>query len=264
MPHTLAEDGCRLHYADTGRGPAVVMVPGLGGNGAFWQPVAQRLDGAFRVLAVDHRGAGASDRPEGPYTIAILARDVLAVLASAGVGRAHMVGHSTGGLVAHTLALDHPAAVDRLVISGSWAKPDRRFRLLFAARLALLDAGDLVAYQQLTQVLGYPTDWLEANAAALDADLAAAPVRLSPVGIHKARIRMLLDHDRSADLHQIRAPALVLAATDDVMVPAHHARELAGGIPGARLTLLKGGHFFPVVEPDGYAGAVRQFLEETP
>jgi pimeloyl-ACP methyl ester carboxylesterase len=262
MPYAHAHDGCRLHYTDTGPGPAVLMIPGLGGNGAFWQPAAERLYGAFRVLAVDHRGAGKSDRPEGPYAISTLARDVLAVLAAAGIDRAHMVGHSTGGLVVQALALDHPAAVDRLVISGTWAKPDRRFRLVFAARLALLDAGDLMAYQQLTQVLGYPSDWLEANAVALDADLAAAPERLAPVAVHKARIRMLLDHDRSADLPRIASPALILAATDDIMVPASHARALAEAIPRARLTFLKGGHFFPAVDPDSYGVAVRQFLEE--
>jgi pimeloyl-ACP methyl ester carboxylesterase len=264
MAQAHAHDGCHLHYTDDGRGAPVVLIPGLGGDGAFWRPVAARLSPAFRVLTVDHRGAGESDRPEaGPYTIATLAADVLAVLAAAGVSRAHLVGHSTGGLIVQALALDHAATVDRLVMSGAWAKPDCRFRLMFEARLALLETGAFAAYQKLTQVLGYPPEWLEANRARIDAEVAAAPQRLSPVSVHAARIRMLLDHDRSGDLHRIASPALVLAATDDMMIPSGHARALAEAIPGARLTLLKGGHFFPAVDAEAYAGAVRQFLEES-
>ena len=266
MAFAHAQDGCRLHYTDTdagtGGGPVVVLIPGLGGDGAFWRPVAELLAPSFRVLTVDHRGAGASGRPGGPYTIETLAADVVAVMETAGVSRAHVVGHSTGGLIAQALALDHTARLDRLVMSGSWAMPDARFRLMFEARLALLEAGAFGAYQQLTQALGYPPDWITLNPERIAAEQAAARWRLQPVAVSAARIRMLLRHDRSGELSRITAPALVLAATDDVMIPAGHASALAQAIPHARLTLLKGGHFFPAVDPDAYAAAVRQFLEE--
>lgn len=262
MPYAHAQDGCRLHYTDTGGGPAVVLIPGLGGDGAFWRPVAELLAPSFRVLTVDHRGAGASDRPEGPYTIETLAADVVTVIEAAGVSRAHLVGHSTGGLVVQALALDHAAIVNRLVMSASWATPDARFRLMFEARLALIEAGAFAAYQKLTQALGYPPDWIARNPERIAAEQAAAHRRLQPVAVSAARIRMLLRHDRSGELSRIAAPALVLAATDDIMIPADHARMLAEAMPNARLTLLRGGHFFPAVDPEAYAGAVRQFLEE--
>lgn len=261
MPFVTAVDGCRVHFTDEGSGTPVLMIPGLGGDGAFWQPIAQRMTGAFRVLTMDHRGAGKSDRPGAGYTIPAIAQDAVAVLAAAGIARAHIVGHSTGGLIAQTLALDHPSSVDRLVISGSWATPDDRFRLMFDARLALLEAGNAVAYQKLTQVLGYPPAWLNANPARIEAELAAAPARLTPVEVQKARVRMLLAYTRADELKRIGAPTLVMAAADDIMVPPSHAHDLVARISGSQLELMQGAHFFPVVAPDAYASSLRRFLE---
>ena len=74
---------------------------------------------------------------------------------------------------------------------------------------------------------------------------------------------MLLAFDRSADLHEVRAASLVLAAADDMIIPAHQSRELAGLLPGARYQVFAGGgHFFPRVDPAAYAAAVMGFLAE--
>ncbi|MFO1090766.1 MAG: alpha/beta hydrolase [Hyphomicrobiales bacterium] len=262
MAFVTAADGCRVHFTDEGQGLPVLMIPGLGGDGAFWRPLVERLAPSFRVLTMDHRGAGRSDRPAGAYEIPQIARDAVAVLDAAGIEKAVIVGHSTGGLIAQVLALDHADRVRAVVIGGSWAKPNRRFRLLFDARLALLEARNFAAYQKLTQVLGYPGDWIEANRERLERDVASAADRLQPVEVQIARIRMLLGYDRATDLHGIRCPALVVGAEDDLMVPLPHARAVAERIPGARLVVRSGGHFFPTVDPDGYAETLRAFLEE--
>jgi pimeloyl-ACP methyl ester carboxylesterase len=121
-----------------------------------------------------------------------------------------------------------------------------------------------VAYQKLTQVLGYPASWLDQNPARVEAELAAAPGRLQPVEVQKARIRMLLEYTRAGDLARIAAPTLVLGAEDDIMVPPAHARDLVRRIPVAELELLEGAHFFPVVAAQAYAASLRRFLEAAP
>ncbi len=167
MPIAVAADGCALHYDRSGSGPAVVLIPGLGGDGRFWAGVVARLAERFDLIVVDHRGAGRSARPAGPYSIDLIARDMLSVLDAEGCAAAHLVGHSTGGAIVQSLALDAPERVRSLVISGSWDRPDARFRALFEARAALLDAGLAAAYQQLTHVFGFDPAWMDAHAAEL-------------------------------------------------------------------------------------------------
>ncbi|WP_285295688.1 alpha/beta fold hydrolase [Aureimonas altamirensis] len=256
-----ADDGCRLHVDSTGQGAeTVVLVPGLGGDGRFWADVAAPLERRYRVVSVDHRGAGRSDRPEGAYSIAGLAADMIAVLDRLDLRRAHFVGHSTGGAIVQTLALDHPDRVDRIVLSGTWDKPDHRFRALFHLRLKLLELGLFEEYQELTHMLGYTPDYLAANSRALVEATGRAAEALQPCAVTMARIEMLLRFDRSADLGRIRAPTLVIAATDDTMIPFHHGQALAAAIRGAKLSEAVGGHFFPRVHPQTYVRMLFSFL----
>ncbi|MBB3770142.1 aminoacrylate hydrolase [Angulomicrobium tetraedrale] len=261
MPLLTTSDGCRVHYEVRGTGgPAVVLIPGLGGDGHFWDPVAERLEARFRLLIVDHRGAGRSDRPEGPYTIGRIARDVLEIMDEERCARAHLVGHSTGGAVVQTLAIDSPERADRLVISGSWPGPDARFRTLFEARLALLEAGRPDIYQALTHVLGYDAEWIAAHGAELDAAVRRAGQTLAPLSVAIARIRMLLAFDRVAELGGIRAPTLILGARDDEMILFAQSERIARFIPGAMLAAFDGGHFYPRTRADLFAQQVVGFL----
>ncbi len=262
MATVTAADGCELYYERTGSGPPVVLIPGLGGDGRFWAGVVARLADRFDLIAVDHRGAGRSARPQGSYSVGGIARDVLAVLDAEGWASAHLVGHSTGGAIVQTIALDAPARARSLVISGSWDRPDARFRAAFQARAALLDAGLTAAYQQLTHVFGYDPAWIDAHEADLGTAVATAATALAPLEVTAARVRMLLDFDRSAELHRIDQPTLIVGARDDALIPIHHAHRLRALIPHAAFCELQGAHFHPRTEPAPFADRVAAFLHE--
>ncbi len=209
---------------------------------------------------MDHRGAGRSDRPDTGYSFAIIAADLLSVLDAEGIEAAHLVGHSTGGAIVQTLALDAPSRARRLVISGSWDRPDARFRALFEARAALLDAGLTAPYQRLTHVFGFDPAWMEAHAPELDRAVDRAADTLAPLSVTAARVRMLLDFDRSTDLVGLHHDTLVMGADGDVLIPFHHAERLAASIPGAELIRLDGAHFHPSTDPVPFAETVAAFL----
>ncbi|MYZ47578.1 alpha/beta fold hydrolase [Propylenella binzhouense] len=260
MPFVRTPDGCRIHAETEGEGHPLLLIPGLGGSAAFWNPHRSLLRDGHRLILFDHRGAGRSDRPEQRYTIEALAEDVVSVLDHFGVERAHVVGHSTGGAIGQVLALDAADRVAGLVLSGTWDRADYRFRTLFAFRAAVLERMGPAAYQDLTNILGYAPDWVNAHAPDLERATKAAAADLEPIAVTAARIRMLLDFDRSAELHRIAAPTLVVSAEDDAMVPAYHAERLAAAIPGARSVRFAGGHFYPRVRPQAFADAVLNFL----
>jgi aminoacrylate hydrolase len=180
-----------------------------------------------------------------------------------GIAAAHLVGHSTGGAIVQTIALDAPERARSLVISSSWDRSDARFRAAFEARAALLDAGLAEAYQKLTHVFGYSPAYMDAHEAELDKAVASATAALTPLTVAAARVRMLLDFDRSGDLARIRQPTLVIGALDDALIPIHHARRLRSLLPHAEYCELEGAHFHPRTDPGPFAERVGRFLAAT-
>lgn len=111
-------NGIQLHYQQLGRGPDVVMMHGITGNLAIWHlNIVPALMEEARVTTFDLRGHGYSDMPPRGYTTADLATDLVHLLDTLGIERAHIVGHSFGADVALHFAILHPDRVDRLVLA---------------------------------------------------------------------------------------------------------------------------------------------------
>jgi aminoacrylate hydrolase len=255
-----ARDGCGLFASVTGEGEALLLIPGLGGSAVFWNAIAPALAQRFKIILMDHRGAGRSDRPQQSYSVELLARDAVDALDHFEVTRAHLVGHSTGGAIAQVLAIDYPDRVNRIVLSGSWAKPDAQFRLLFETRLAILERSGPETYTAMSQFLGGPPDWIRDHIPIVQSAIANAKADLTPIAVAAERIRMVMAFNRLADLHKVVAPSLVIAATDDVIVPFHLSEELVRAIAGAQLLRTSGGHFFPRVNPRLFNEMVANFI----
>lgn len=262
MPVFSATDGCDIYYETFGqRGPKIMLIPGLGGDGRFWGYVVEELRHDFRLTVVDHRGAGRSGRPEGPYSIGQIASDFAAIADLQG-GDLHIVGHSTGGAVAQTLALDHAELGLSYTISSSWAQADERFRTLFIARAELLEGGLAEAYQRLTHIFGHEAEYLQTNMEWLDKAVKAATQALAPLAVTAGRVRMLLDHDRLGELHRITKPVHVILADGDILTPPQLSRVVADAIPNSVMTSLPGAHFHPQTRPHQFAIAIRKFIEK--
>src|SRR5439155_1718958 len=130
----------RIAWESKGAGEPVLLIHGLGYARWGWEPVAEPLAQRFRLLLFDNRGMGESEIPPGPYTARAMAEDAVSVLDEAGVGRAHVVGTSLGGMVAQELALGWPDRVDRLVLActtpggaDAYPLPERTLALIAEA-----------------------------------------------------------------------------------------------------------------------------------
>lgn len=261
MPQLNLDDGATLHYETHGAGPAVLLVPGLGGVATFWERHVPALSRHFTVVLHDHRGCGRSTGSATPYSVARMADEVRQLMDGLGIDRAHLVGHSTGGAIGQVLALDHPGRVDRLVLSATWTAADAYFRRLFDTRaeaLRLLGAG---FYGRLGNLVLYPPRWLAANADGLERAQRASVIPPTPDETILARIAAILDFDRTGDLSRLRHRTLVMAARDDAVTPAYFSEALAQAIPDARLVLLPGGgHFYNHVVAAEFERLTLEFL----
>lgn len=122
--YAYAENGLKIAYEDVGDGPPLVLLHGLTETRESWWEagyVAQLLQRGYRLILVDCRGHGESDKPHDPaaYLGRIQAADVLSVLDHAGVERATLVGYSMGGAIALSTAIYHPERLSALIVNGA-------------------------------------------------------------------------------------------------------------------------------------------------
>ena len=116
MPKELV-NGINIHYLQTGKGPDVVLVHGLGGNLAIWfLHMVEQLRDEFRFTAWDLRGHGKSDVPPTGYTTADMAKDLEGLLDALGLEQVHLVGHSWGADIAMHFAILYPERVMKLLV----------------------------------------------------------------------------------------------------------------------------------------------------
>lgn len=253
-------DGAILRALSQGQGRPLLLVSGIAGSAAFWDDNAATLARSFQVVRFDQRGIGASDRGSAACTIDQLAKDCLAVLDAAGIERATVLGHSTGGCIGLALARQAPERLDGLIISGGWLKQNRYMTALFETRLAILDQHPR-AYAATAALMTYPPTWLEAHWNVYEAAVAAAPDTPEAKQIVRERIDALRSFDGSNWAGEIDVPTLILGTRDDMIVPAFLQEELATAMPGARKTLLDtGGHFFPISRPDAFTANVAEWI----
>lgn len=117
MPHRHV-NGVRIHYLDEGdaKQPVMVLLHGLGSSARDWEYQIPDFAAQYRVIAPDFRGFGESEQPPGPYSIALFAEDVWALLDDLGVKAVHLVGLSMGGATAFEMAAQQPRRVTKLVV----------------------------------------------------------------------------------------------------------------------------------------------------
>ena len=98
----------KIYRDEQGQDAPILRIMGLGWSSDMWQRTRPVLSPRYRTIAFDNRGAGRSDVPEGPYSIAEMACDAARVLDAAGVESAHLFGESMGGMIAQEFALQYP------------------------------------------------------------------------------------------------------------------------------------------------------------
>ena len=116
--------GIDLYYESHGHGDAIVFIPGTGFAGNVWmESQVKELSRSHQVIVHDPRGCGRSTHPKGVYSIDSMGNDVVALLEHLGVPQAHLIGHSMGGRIGLSIALNFPGKVKSLIIAAGGSGP---------------------------------------------------------------------------------------------------------------------------------------------
>jgi 3-oxoadipate enol-lactonase len=263
MPYARSSDGIRLHYEVLGRAgaPAVLMIQGLGADKHGWDMQRIPLSLQYRVIALDNRGAGRSDKPFGHYTLEQMADDAIAVLDHVGVEKAHVVGASMGGAISQIVGLKYPNRVMSLTLACTACRnhPWRRELLQGWATMAAEQGMGAMAGEAARWVIG-PRSFRR---------LLPAFGWLGPLAMGRtshafvAQVRAILDVDESVSeqLEQVDIPTLVLVGNQDILTPRGDSEEIADRMPNAELVVISGAaHGFMVEHASTFNRVLMEFL----
>jgi pimeloyl-ACP methyl ester carboxylesterase len=273
----VTANGISIEYETFGdpAKPALALIMGLGAQMIFWQDdFCRELVGrGFLVIRFDNRDCGLSRHfrelgipdvgaamtaslsgepvPAPPYTLCDMAGDVVGLLDALGIERAHVVGASMGGMIAQTVAIEHPTRVRTLTSIMSTtgnrevppATPEAMTALLTPSPS---DRAEFIDHMVKTfRIVGSPgfefdeTSFRDRVGRAFDRSY-------DPSGVARQLVAVLADGGRKERLRSVRVPTLVIHGKNDPLVPVEGGIDTADAVPGARLVVIEGmGHDLP-------------------
>jgi pimeloyl-ACP methyl ester carboxylesterase len=255
---TIEANGISISFKCSGEGPPLLLLHGAEADHSMFDAFGAALAPHFTVIAYDQRDSGGTRNPPAAYGLRELADDAAALIAALGFVRAHVFGTSFGGAIAQVAAVRHPARLDRLILASTFRvgvsvasiNPEG-FQKLAELRARLPES--LPAFAEYFFTPGY---------------IAAHPEALSVFTDNKRdtgqreRRGAVLAKPIEISLGAIKARTLVLAGSDDCLIPPAHTLSLAGEIPGACTAVIAGiGHVGTIQDPAAVAAEVTAFLQ---
>ncbi|NGZ77885.1 alpha/beta fold hydrolase [Saccharibacillus alkalitolerans] len=254
------QQGLPIRYADRGDGPALVLLHGFMGSADYWERVVPLLEGHFRCIVPDLLGHGASEAPEGPYTIERLADGVFRLLDELKIEQAVLLGHSMGGYTALSFAERYPERLSAFGLIHSTPLPDdeagREKRTAVAERV--LREGVRPFVEQSA-----PNWFAPDNAKRMTAELDRVleiGFGTNPRGAAGAALAMRERPDRKRVIRDSKLPVLLIAGGEDGIAPPEKA--FAAENPRTTKRVIEGaGHMSLFEAPQELARQIASFAE---
>ena len=263
--HRVKIGDVNMYYEVHGEGEPLVLITGLSSDHKTWLPFLPAFTNNYRVLIMDNRGIGQTEYPDVQFSVDDMADDTAGLMDELGIENAHVIGHSLGGRIAQKLVLKYPEKVKSLILCATSASQPKRSKLMLNTLAnevnngmsigALLKIMMAISFTENSfQSIDMISEGIESRAKNLGRDYAKNFAR---------QVQASADYDTRDEISQIKVPTLVLAADNDFIFPLKFVKELADGIPGANLTIIKGtGHSLLLEKPEEFIKLTLGFLSQ--
>jgi 3-oxoadipate enol-lactonase len=234
----IETNGIQINYELSGKrdAPVVVLSHSLACSMVMWAPQLNLLEGHFRVLRFDTRGHGASDAPQGSYTLEQLVDDAIGLMDGLEIDRVRWVGLSMGGMIGQGIALNHSSRLDSLVLADTAAIIPDAAQPVWQERIDAARKQGMQAVAEDTLERWFTPNYLKQNPPAIDQirqQILATPV-LGYIGCSEA-IRRLNYLDQ---LSAIQTPTLIMVGADDPGTPVEASEAMHAHIKGSNLVVI--------------------------
>ena len=258
MPFVIV-DNIRFFYRLEGKAdrPVLVLSHSIGTDHGMWAPQVEDLLPYFQVLRYDTRGHGASDAPNGEYSVERLGRDVIGLVDALNISKFAFCGLSLGGAIGQWLALNAPDRVSGLVLANT--SPQFGPRTNWESRMQMVSEKGMVGIAEIVMPRFFSSETLARGDVYANA-VKSVLLGTNPVG-YSGCCAALRDIDYTQSVAKIRIPTLVIAGDRDVSTPWEgHGQVLANNIPGARAVRLVASHLSNLERPRSFTAALLDFL----
>ena len=252
-------NGITINYQVDGAdgAPWLVLSNSLATNLSMWDEQAAALKKSFRVLRYDQRGHGGTDAPAARYSFDLLIADVIALLDTLSIKRAHFGGLSMGGATALGLALRHPDRIDRAIICDSGCASTPATSQQWEERIAAARKGGMEAMVDSTMARWFPPETIKANPPYLDK--VRAMIRTTPVEGFSGCAAALADHDFRSAVATVTRPLLFIVGEKDGTAPVA-MKDMHARLKGSRYVELAGaGHISNLDRSAEFTTAIQEF-----
>jgi pimeloyl-ACP methyl ester carboxylesterase len=236
-------NGINIYYETQGLGEPLILIMGFSGRGSDWKFQTAEFKKRYRVITLDNRGVGKSDKPQGRYTTKIMADDVIGLMDYLKIKKAHILGASMGGMIAQEIAINYPERVIKLILACTYAYHDK-------------ESSGMT--QDMEEAIKLPIRVTTSRV--IDLAMSKFLLRISFLPLMKIRFRFMgelearglegqrdacLGHNALERLSQINAPTLVIVGTKDKVLKPSSSEVIARKVPKARLVKAENGsHVF--------------------
>lgn len=271
-----AVNGIILCYESYGEGFPVIFLHGFGSKKEVWKPQIEDFSKKFRMIILDMRGTGRSERPDYSYTMNDILYDIKDLMDELQLKSAHLIGRSFGGMIAQNFVLKYPDYIKKLVLIATYAKAEEEHvKLIVANRikgLELLKTDPTQAFLNSARVLYHQSFQSEMkknpkkkfyNAFSME-DLIEESIRYPsrPQDIINQG-NVMKEHNTLDRLSEIKHETLLLGASHDRLIPKTSLIKMHERIPNSTLEFIdKAGHFMTVSKAAEVNNIIINFLEK--
>ena len=260
-------NGIKLCYDVHGNGDPVILIHGFSDRKEHWRAQVGDLSKNFKVIRLDNRGAGKSDRPDGEYSMEVYASDVGGLIENLGLGRAHIIGHSMGGMISQNLAILYPNKVNKLILLNTFPglKPPGQ------------PIEDVISMQRESAIAGQEAILKDPNNAFVDGakpsysrkfwklmkenpqqkfhgiwsveDLIDEKINYGPTAIDLSnQSHAISTHNTYERLHEIKNEVLIISAEKDKSCPVSMGEKILELIPNSTFIVIEGAAHQDILE----------------
>jgi len=255
-----------MNYECVGEGEPVVLVTGFGADLMQWALQTPELSQGYKVYTIDNRGVGDTDKPDGPYTIKTMADDVAGLFDAVGIDKAHLLGHSMGGMIAQRFALDYPDKLRSLTLASTSCRPPRGSEMMLGLWTDILDKLGNEAFVNNIIPWVFTFDFIDSeyDTVMTMRQMMLAHFEEKPLlpGPFRAQAAAINDFDVADEIGGISIPTMVLVGRGDILTPPKFSEEIAGRIPGSTLKIISGGHAYHQEAPAEFNAALLDFFKK--
>jgi pimeloyl-ACP methyl ester carboxylesterase len=254
-------NGIKLHYEESGKGNPIILVHGLGGSIFDWVMQISFFSKMYRVIAIEMRDHGESDKWSGAYDIKMFSEDLAQFAGKLGLQKVVIFGISMGGMIVMQFALDHPDMVEALVLADT--QPGLSEETVKAG-LEMASMSQKMTGKELamaTMSFNFTPEFIKNHPTIIQQAIKISDAR-DPSSTFRAA-QGLVNFDVRKRLKEIKVPTLIANGEDDQVIPLSVAKDLKERIRGSTLLVLRKGRHMSIIEKaDEFNKAVIGFLKK--